>query len=96
MLQQQTKLQPSWEGPPANGRKGVSKKRGWDVEGGAEGGKENKTGRLSRRSGGVKSFSMGEVEMWKDAGEGRCAAGARGVEVEWPTHKPVPPPNICT
>ena len=81
MLQQQTKLLPSWEGPPANGCKGVSKEGGWDVEGGAEGGKENKTGRLSRRSGGVKAFSMGEVEMWKYAGrEGRCAAGARGVE----------------
>ena len=82
MLQQQTKLLPSWEGPPANGCKGVSKEGGWDVEGGAEGGKENKTGRLSRRSGGVKAFSMGEVEMWKDAGEGRCAAGARGVEIQ--------------
>ena len=62
-------------------QKGVAKEGGWDVEGGAEGGKENKTGRLSRRSGGVKAFSMGEVEMWKYAGrEGRCAAGARGVE----------------
>lgn len=75
-------------------QKGVSKEGGWDVEGGAEGGKENKTGRLSRRSGGVKAFSMGEVEMWKDAGEGRCAAGAveiqrwgRGEVATYPSRK---------
>ena len=83
MLQQQTKLLPSWEGPPANGCKRESpKKAGGTLRAGQKVARENKTGRLSRRSGGVKAFSMGEVEMWKDAGEGRCAAGARGVEIQ--------------